>query len=42
MDVVEKIRNVPTGTQRGMGDVPKAPVSIVKASRISAEEAAKK
>jgi peptidyl-prolyl cis-trans isomerase A (cyclophilin A) len=38
MDVVDKIRNVPTGTQRGMGDVPKTPVAIVKASRMSEGE----
>jgi len=35
MDVVDKIRNVPTGTQRGMGDVPKTPVSIVTAARMN-------
>jgi cyclophilin family peptidyl-prolyl cis-trans isomerase len=38
MDVVEKIRNVPTGTQRGMSDVPKTPVAIVKAERVGAAQ----
>lgn len=40
MDVVDKIKSVATGTQRGMSDVPKTPVSIVKASRMSSEEVA--
>lgn len=34
MDVVEKIKAVPTGTSQGMGDVPKNPVTIVKAARV--------
>src|SRR5438874_13833939 len=38
MDVVDKIRNVATGTQRGMSDVPKTPVSIVKAARMSDQD----
>ena len=38
MDVVDKIKEVPTGTQRGMGDVPKSPVAIVKAARMSDAE----
>jgi cyclophilin family peptidyl-prolyl cis-trans isomerase len=33
MDVVDKIREVPTGVKGGMGDVPKSPVTIVKAER---------
>ncbi len=33
LDVVEKIRQVPTGSKSGMGDVPKTPVTIIKASR---------
>lgn len=40
MDVVDKIRSVPTGTQRGMGDVPKTPVSIVKAARMTDDQVA--
>lgn len=42
MDVVDKIKDVPTGTKGYMSDVPKTPVAIVKASRMSDEEAAKK
>jgi peptidyl-prolyl cis-trans isomerase A (cyclophilin A) len=38
MDIVDKIREVPTGSQRGMGDVPKTPVSIVKAERVGAQK----
>src|SRR4051812_23525053 len=38
MDVVDKIKAVPTGTRMGMGDVPKSPVSIVKASRMTEDE----
>ncbi|MDA8121365.1 MAG: peptidylprolyl isomerase, partial [Deltaproteobacteria bacterium] len=34
MDVVDKIRNVPTGNQRMFQDVPKDPVTIIKASLI--------
>ncbi len=33
MDIVEKIEKVPTGSQNGMGDVPKAPVVIKSIKR---------
>jgi len=38
MDVVEKIRLVPTGTKRGMGDVPTEPVVIEKVTVLDAEK----
>jgi cyclophilin family peptidyl-prolyl cis-trans isomerase len=34
-DTVDKIKNVPTGTQRGMGDVPVTPVVIEKAECVA-------
>jgi cyclophilin family peptidyl-prolyl cis-trans isomerase len=34
MDVVDKIKDVPTGVRNGMADVPVTPVTIVKAERI--------
>jgi peptidyl-prolyl cis-trans isomerase A (cyclophilin A) len=34
MDVVDKIKQVPTGVKNGMADVPKSPVTIVKAQRM--------
>jgi len=34
MDIVDKIRQVPTTTKMGHGDVPKSPVTIVKAERV--------
>jgi cyclophilin family peptidyl-prolyl cis-trans isomerase len=40
MDIVDKIKDVPTGNHRGMSDVPKTPVSIVKASRMTDDEVA--
>lgn len=39
MDVVDKIRVVPTGTRAGMGDVPKTPVVIESARKLSPDEA---
>ena len=41
MDVVEKIRLVPTGNKRGMGDVPIEPVVIKKVTVLKPEEAEK-
>ena len=41
MDVVDKIKDTPTGTQRGMSDVPKTPVAIVKAARLSDDQVPK-
>ncbi|CAG0993024.1 Peptidyl-prolyl cis-trans isomerase A [Phycisphaerales bacterium] len=40
MDVCDKIESAPTTSRKGMGDVPQTPILIVKASRLSAEEAA--
>jgi cyclophilin family peptidyl-prolyl cis-trans isomerase len=37
MDVVDKIRSVPTGNVRMFSDVPKEPVSILKASVVQAD-----
>ncbi len=37
MDVVDKIRSVPTGNVRMFSDVPKEPVTILKASVVQAE-----
>ncbi len=37
MDVVEKIRLVPTGNKKGMGDVPVEPVVIEKVTLLDAE-----
>jgi peptidyl-prolyl cis-trans isomerase B (cyclophilin B) len=34
LDVVEKIKGVPTGTKMGHENVPKTPVAIVKAERV--------
>jgi len=36
MDVVEKIKAVPTGTKNGMGNVPTTPVVIESVTRVSA------
>lgn len=40
MDVVQKIRNSPTGVKGGMQDVPNSTVTIEKAKKLTAEEAA--
>lgn len=40
MDVIEKIRNVATGTKRGMGDVPVEPVVIKKVVLLDADQVA--
>lgn len=37
MDVVDKIRSVPTGNVRMFSDVPKEPVTILKASQVQSE-----
>jgi cyclophilin family peptidyl-prolyl cis-trans isomerase len=41
MDVVDKIKAVKTTTRQGMADVPETAITIEKASRLSAEDAAK-
>ena len=40
MDVVDKIRAVPTGVKNGMGDVPLQPVMINKATKFDTKDAA--
>ena len=42
MDVVDKIKEVPTGSKAGMQDVPNETVEIKSVKRITAEEAKKK
>ena len=39
MDTVEKIRVVPTGNMKGHGDVPKTPIEITGAKRLTDAEA---
>ena len=41
MDVVDKIRAVPTGVKNGMRDVPSTPVTIEKARKLTEDEAKK-
>jgi peptidyl-prolyl cis-trans isomerase A (cyclophilin A) len=40
MDIVDKIKNVPTAMKNGMGDVPRTPVVIETVSRMTDEEVA--